>query len=85
MLLHISQNTVKGKDSSQNIWWLGPFQLGAWGENWHHNHHSAASVAKFSRHWWQIDIGWYFILLLESLGLARHLHRPIKLAKNLSK
>jgi stearoyl-CoA desaturase (delta-9 desaturase) len=22
-------------DSSKNIWWLGPFQITAWGENWH--------------------------------------------------
>lgn len=81
-LLHISPNIPVGKDSSRNIWWLGPFQLGAWGENWHQNHHSAASVAKFSRKWWQIDMGWYFILLLERLNLAWQLHRSTSPIKN---
>src|SRR6184192_337698 len=31
-LLHMSPEVVAGKDSSRNIWWVGPFQLGAWGE-----------------------------------------------------
>src|SRR6266849_3564867 len=29
-------------NSSTNVWWLGPLQLTAWGENWHRNHHSNA-------------------------------------------
>lgn len=76
-LLHMSPGVPAGQDSSRNIWWIGPFQLGAWGENWHRNHHNAASVARFGRAWQQIDIGWYFILLLERLQLARDVRRPI--------
>jgi stearoyl-CoA desaturase (delta-9 desaturase) len=57
-------------DSSKNIWWLGPFQLAAWGENWHHNHHSAAGSARIGWHWWQVDVGWYFIQAMRSAGLA---------------
>jgi len=33
-------NKVEEGDSSMNVWWLGPFQLTAWGENWHKNHHT---------------------------------------------
>ena len=33
-------------DSSKNVWWLGPFQLTAWGENWHKNHHTHAGSAR---------------------------------------
>jgi fatty-acid desaturase len=77
-LLHMSPEVEEGQDSSRNIWWLGPFQVGAWGENWHKNHHSEAKSAKFSRHWKQVDVGWYFILFLEKLGLARDVHRPIQ-------
>lgn len=60
------------KDSSKNVWWLGPLQMAGWGENWHRNHHSSIVSAKFGRHWWQVDIGWYFIRLLEVLKLASH-------------
>jgi fatty-acid desaturase len=58
------------RDSSQNIWWLGPLQLTAWGENWHKNHHSFAGSARLGLRWWQIDIGWYFIYALQAVGLA---------------
>lgn len=62
-------------DTSKNVWWLGPLQLTAWGENWHRNHHSNAGSARFGQHWWQTDIGWYFIYMLETLGLAHNVKR----------
>ena len=63
-------------DSSQNIWWLGPLQLTAWGENWHQNHHTNAGSARLGLRWWQTDIGWYFICALETVGLAYGVKRP---------
>jgi stearoyl-CoA desaturase (delta-9 desaturase) len=69
-LLHLKPGLPEGVDSSQNIWWLGPLQVTAWGENWHGNHHAYPASACFSRHWWQVDIGWYFIRGLEQIGLA---------------
>ncbi|MBL8152056.1 MAG: hypothetical protein JNN15_19215, partial [Blastocatellia bacterium] len=75
-LLHLSPSVPLGQDSSRNIWWLGPLQLGAWGENWHRNHHSEASIAKFGRTWSQIDVGWYLIVVLEKMGLAKNIRRP---------
>jgi len=63
-------------DSSMNLWWLGPFQLTAWGENWHRNHHSHAGSARLGLRWYQTDIGWYFIYALELLGLAHAVKRP---------
>ena len=70
-LLHLKPGLPEGVDSSQNIWWLGPLQITAWGENWHGNHHAYPASACFSRHWWQVDIGWYVICGLKRLGLAR--------------
>ncbi|HYR43655.1 MAG TPA: acyl-CoA desaturase, partial [Terriglobia bacterium] len=69
-LLHLKPGLAEGVDSSQNIWWLGPFQLTAWGENWHGNHHASPASARFSRHWWQVDLGWYAIRALRAVGLA---------------
>ena len=63
-------------DSSMNVWWLGPLQLTAWGENWHRNHHSNAGSARLGLRWWQTDIGWYFIHTLEAVGLASNVKRP---------
>lgn len=69
-LLHMTPGLPEGVDSSRNIWWLGPLQFGAWGENWHRNHHSDANAARFGRRWWQIDVGWYVIEALKMVGLA---------------
>ena len=77
-ILHMKKGVPIGEDSSRNIWWLGPLQLTAWGENWHGNHHAAPGSASFSRHLWQIDIGWYAVRLLESLGLATDVRRVVR-------
>jgi len=76
-LLHMTPGLPDGVDSSRNIWWLGPLQLGAWGENWHRNHHSDANAARFGRRWWQIDVGWYVIRGFKALGLATEV-KPTK-------
>jgi stearoyl-CoA desaturase (delta-9 desaturase) len=74
-LLHLKEGLPEGVDTSQNIWWLGPLQLSAWGENWHGNHHAHPASACFSQHWWQIDIGWYVIRALERVKLATNVRR----------
>jgi fatty-acid desaturase len=76
-LLHMTPGLPEGVDSSRNIWWLGPLQFGAWGENWHRNHHSDANAARFAHRWWQIDVGWYVIRALKALRLASDV-RPAK-------
>ena len=75
-LLHMTPGLAEGVDSSRNIWWLGPFQFGAWGENWHRNHHKDANAARIGRRWWQIDLGWYVICGLRSLRLASGVRLP---------
>lgn len=49
-------------DTSRNIWWLGIFM---WGEGWHNNHHANPHNCSFKHHWWEIDIGGFFIKLLK--------------------
>ena len=41
------------------------------GEELHNNHHESPASAKLSRRWWEFDLGWMYIQLLEALGLAR--------------
>lgn len=74
-LLHLQPGLPEGVDSSRNIWWLGPLQISAWGENWHRNHHRYPGSARFGRDWRQVDVGWLFIRLLEALGFATDVHQ----------
>lgn len=55
------------KDTSRNLWpvavWIG-------GEELHNNHHADGANAKFSKKWWEFDLGWFYIQVLRRLGLA---------------
>lgn len=55
-------------DSSTNIVPWG-FLIG--GEELHNNHHAYASSAKFSNRWYEIDLGWLYIRILQAFGLAK--------------
>jgi stearoyl-CoA desaturase (delta-9 desaturase) len=55
-------------DASTNI---VPFGILIGGEELHNNHHAYASSAKLSNKWYEFDIGWLYIRILELLGLAR--------------
>ncbi len=54
-------------DESRN---LLPWGLWIGGEELHNNHHAHATSAKLSYYWWEVDIGWGAIRLLETMGLA---------------
>jgi stearoyl-CoA desaturase (delta-9 desaturase) len=73
---HMRPGRRDGEESSQNLLWLGLVQL-LQGENWHGNHHAKPWAARFGWRRWQIDIGWYTIVLLERLGLATSVRRPV--------
>lgn len=55
-------------DASRNIFPLGVL-IG--GEELHNNHHAFPSSARLSLKAWELDIGWLYIRLLATLGLAR--------------
>jgi stearoyl-CoA desaturase (Delta-9 desaturase) len=54
-------------DASRNI---VPWGILIGGEELHNNHHAYASSAKLSSKWYEFDIGWMYICILEALGLA---------------
>ncbi|HYC90519.1 MAG TPA: hypothetical protein VEO54_14985 [Thermoanaerobaculia bacterium] len=72
---HMRHDRKDGEDSSQNLIWLGVFQFFQ-GESWHGNHHAKPGAARFGWRPWQLDFGWYTIVLLERLGLATQVRRP---------
>jgi stearoyl-CoA desaturase (delta-9 desaturase) len=48
-----------------------PFGILIGGEELHNNHHTFATSAKLSSKWYEFDIGWMYIRILESVGLAK--------------
>ena len=77
-IAHMRTGRAPGEDSSQNIGWLAPLHFFQ-GENWHSNHHAKPSSARFGWRLWQLDFGWYAIVMLEAIGLARSVKRPSSL------
>ncbi len=55
-------------EASRNI---VPWGILIGGEELHNNHHAFATSAKLSSKWYEFDIGWMYICVLEFLGLAR--------------
>jgi stearoyl-CoA desaturase (delta-9 desaturase) len=55
-------------DASTNI---APWGILIGGEELHNNHHAFASSARLSYKWYEFDIGWLYIRLLEILGMAK--------------
>lgn len=58
----------KQNDVSVNI---SPIGLLIGGEELHNNHHQFPKSAKLSYRWFEFDIGWCYIKLLQMFGLAR--------------
>jgi stearoyl-CoA desaturase (delta-9 desaturase) len=56
------------EDASTNI---VPWGILIGGEELHNNHHAYATSAKLSNKWYELDLGWMYICLLEALGLAQ--------------
>lgn len=73
-IAHMREGRQPGEDSAQNIAWLAPIHFFQ-GENWHGNHHAKPSCARFGWRIWELDVGWYAIVVLERLGLATGVKR----------
>lgn len=48
-----------------------PFGILIGGEELHNNHHTFATSAKLSSKWYEFDLGWGYIRILETLRLAK--------------
>jgi stearoyl-CoA desaturase (delta-9 desaturase) len=60
-------------DYSRNNFVFGVLSLG---EGWHNNHHAFPTSARHGLRWFQLDLSYIFIRLLERLGLAWDLNLP---------
>jgi fatty-acid desaturase len=60
-------------EDSRNVWWVAVLTLG---EGWHNNHHALPRSARHGLAWWEVDITWCSIWVLEKLGLGKNVSRP---------
>ena len=58
----------QSEDTSSNVF---PWGILIGGEELHNNHHAYATSAKLSNRWYEFDIGWLYIRILEIVGLAK--------------
>ena len=56
------------KDDSKNSWWVAVLTFG---EGWHNNHHAHPTSARHGLAWYELDMTWLQIKLLESFGVAQ--------------
>jgi stearoyl-CoA desaturase (Delta-9 desaturase) len=67
----------EAQDASTNV---SPWGILIGGEELHNNHHTYPTSAKLSVKPYEFDIGWMYITILKSLGLANVKKTPPKLA-----
>lgn len=54
-------------DESRNNWFVAAI---TGGEGWHNNHHHDPTSASVQHRWWELDLNYYIIKVLEWTGLA---------------
>jgi stearoyl-CoA desaturase (delta-9 desaturase) len=59
-------------DDSRNNWVLALITMG---EGWHNNHHHYMTSANQGFRWWELDMTFYILLLLERVGLIWDVRR----------
>ncbi|MBY0311456.1 MAG: fatty acid desaturase [Phycisphaerales bacterium] len=64
-------------ENSRNNWFVA---LISNGEGWHNNHHADQCSAAHGHRWFELDVTYWTILLMERVGLARNVKRPGRLA-----
>jgi stearoyl-CoA desaturase (delta-9 desaturase) len=64
---YMGYRNFQSEDTSRNV---VPWGILIGGEELHNNHHAYGTSAKLSNRWYEFDIGWLYIRVLETLGLA---------------
>ena len=73
-LAHVwGRRRFETSDDSRNNFWLALLTLG---EGWHNNHHRWPTSARQGFRWWEIDITFYLLWLMEKVGIIHNL-KPI--------
>lgn len=68
----ICYRTFQTDDTSTNNWLLAIPTMGA---SWHNNHHRYMNSAKAGFYWWEFDLTFYILKVLELLGIVWDLNK----------
>lgn len=63
----VGSRRFETEDESRNSWWVA---LLTFGEGWHNNHHRWPLSARQGMYWWELDLTYYGLLLLQRVGLV---------------
>ncbi|CAN5303578.1 hypothetical protein BH10PSE19_BH10PSE19_03530 [soil metagenome] len=79
-LAHVfgSQRYITG-DDSRNNWWLA---ILTFGEGWHNNHHHYPTSARQGFYWWEYDLTYYVLWLLQKCGIIWDMKEPTAESKD---
>ena len=69
----LGYRNYESDEHSRNNWLVAVLTVG---EGWHNNHHHDPASASNQHRWWELDISYYEIKLLEWLGLASKVLPP---------
>src|SRR5216683_3224335 len=61
------------RDTSRNSFWVA---LLTFGEGWHNNHHAHPQSARHGLAWYELDLNWWGIRVMQFLRLARAIKVP---------
>jgi stearoyl-CoA desaturase (delta-9 desaturase) len=59
--------TYDSRDESRNCWWVA---LLSFGEGWHNHHHAFPRLARHGLQWWEFDMNYLALRMLEAFGLV---------------
>ena len=62
----IGKKRFKNEDESRNNWWVAMLTFG---EGWHNNHHRYPHSARQGMYWWEFDLSFLLLRVLEKMGL----------------
>jgi stearoyl-CoA desaturase (delta-9 desaturase) len=65
--------TYDTPDDSRNNWFVALIMLGG---GWHNNHHRFPRVARQGFRWWEVDVTYYLLKLLERLRVVWDIREP---------
>ncbi len=63
----IGSRRFRTRDDSRNNWVLALITLG---EGWHNNHHYYPGSARQGFYWWEIDVTYYILRLMQAVGMV---------------
>jgi stearoyl-CoA desaturase (delta-9 desaturase) len=69
----IGKRRYATRDDSKNHWALALLTLG---EGWHNNHHHYMSSVRQGFFWWEVDITYYVLRVLATVGIVWDLRKP---------